>query len=246
MKLISSTLIAVLFALGCNTEEGQAGASAASGGDGNKVQPETPAQPSATVDAACPVSCPAGADGKDGKDGLPGLSGVDGKDGTSCSVQENETGALVTCGDTKATLFHGTPGTPGLQGPKGDTGAAGQEGPMGPMGLTGPKGDKGDTGPSGSLDPQKLYTRKKGVTTSTGSITVSAKCDEEDIAISGGCLGYSTLNPGAVRLLTSAPGNYVVPNDPDALPNVWSCEWRAALESSSGAAYVLCLDLPKP
>ena len=74
---------------------------------------------------------PAGADGANGEDGSDGTNGSDGQngsDGVSCTLQDTEEGAIVTCGDTSTTIYDGQNGTDGTDGTDGQDGSDGEDG----------------------------------------------------------------------------------------------------------------------
>jgi len=65
------------------------------------------------------VAGPAGADGEDGANGTNGTNGSNGSDGQSCTLQDTEEGALVTCGGTQTTIYDGQNGQDGQDGEDG-------------------------------------------------------------------------------------------------------------------------------
>lgn len=67
-----------------------------------------------------------------------------------CSVKQEDNGATISCGSTKAFISNGTSGSAGPQGPQGPRGLQGQQGIAG---ATGPQGERGFQGPAGSASP---------------------------------------------------------------------------------------------
>ena len=76
---------------------------------------------------------------------------------STCSVQQTNTGAVITCPDgTTATLSNGAQGSQGSTGDLGATGPTGPQGPQGPQGDVGPQGPAGAMGPVGATGPQGI------------------------------------------------------------------------------------------
>ncbi len=97
-----------------------------------------------------------GQDGTDGNDGMPGQNGEDGapgEDGASCTVVRNadETGVIVTCGDSQVEVFDGEDGAPGESGQNGAPGQDGTDGNDGANGAVGPQGEPGLDGLDGAI-----------------------------------------------------------------------------------------------
>jgi hypothetical protein len=60
-----------------------------------------------------------GHDGLNGHDGSNGNAGANGNDGSSCSVNQTETGAIISCTDgTGAVIMNGKDGEPSIYGIK--------------------------------------------------------------------------------------------------------------------------------
>lgn len=77
-------------------------------------------------------------------------AGVDGTNGTSCTVEPQSEGALITCEDgTTAFVEYGEDGTDGTNGVDGTNGTDGLAGPAGADGVDGQDGATGATGPAG-------------------------------------------------------------------------------------------------
>lgn len=145
--------------------------------------------------------CSPGAKGDKGDQGPAGPQGSPGKDGTS-AVCVND---LNSCPPGVPGMT-GPAGPAGAQGPKGDAGidgadgkngAPGIQGPQGPMGQQGVPGQPGAQGPKGadgkdgiSLTKSALYTRSTNL---TAGVAIALCDDENDIALSGSCVGQGVF-----------------------------------------------------
>lgn len=188
-----------------------------------------------TKGESCDVVCPAGP------------TGPAGQDGAGCSVVETESGAAVTCGDKTTSLFPGTQGERGPQGEKGDKGAPGAQGAQGiqgPQGIQGVPGPAGKDGAAGGFDVSKLYNRQVCDTNPNGAVLIFAQCDQGDRVLNGGCLfGGTTGGASNVALMTNGPSERVATNKVDSVRDAWVCVWRAPKSSTSGCAFVTCIDV---
>jgi hypothetical protein len=153
----------------------------------------------------------------------------------------------------------------GLQGPKGDTGAMGSPGPKGDTGAMGSPGPKGDTGAMGSpgvpctgcvtktsiasgalnhghgLTLQTVVSPATAFTATPGSVWTSATCPAGTTLMGGGCTFQQGAPQGALRLISSQPGDWPGPNP----QNKWSCFYECTVNVAPGSppsvyAFALC------
>lgn len=146
-------------------------------------------------------ACAPGAKGDKGDQGPAGPQGAPGKDGVSAvcvndlnSCPAGVPGATGPAGPAGAQGPKGEPGLDGVDGAVGPAGPAGPKGPAGPRGepgAAGPAGPKGADGKDGlSLTKSSLYVRSTNLT----SGVAIAQCDDEnDIALSGNCVGQGVF-----------------------------------------------------
>lgn len=203
----------------------------------------------ATAAALCEeqeIVCPAGPQGEDGLQGPQGPAGEPGAQGLP-----GEPGAKGDTGDDGAMGPQGPAGPAGAKGDKGNTGDTGPQGPAGQQGLQGiqgqtgsqgPKGDKGDPGDDGqdgAIDPSTIYmVTASDAATPVGGVnvhlTVTASCDEGDVALTGTCF---TNTDNATLRRAGAVADGVT-----ELPEAWSCRWMFSQGGLAGTANVFCLD----
>jgi hypothetical protein len=144
--------------------------------------------------------------------------------------------------------------TAGLQGPKGDKGDTGPQGAMGATGAQGPQGMMGAQGAMGAMGAQGApgvpcsgcvtkasiasgaLNHGHGLTVTAvnatatfastpGSQWVSVVCPGGTTLVSGGCSFQSGAPAGALRLISSQPGDWPGP-DPT---NKWSCYYECTV-----------------
>jgi Collagen triple helix repeat (20 copies) len=139
-----------------------------------------------------------GRDGLNGHDGAPGALGADGAAGS-----QGEAGPQGEAGS------QGAQGEQGIPGPQGGTGAAGpqgQPGPQGEPGSAGPQGPQGEPGPVGPQGPAGVdgssvntVLGSSGVIAADGSVTATALCEDDGIAISGGYKETGATSPSVIE-----------------------------------------------
>ena len=142
-------------------------------------------------------ACQPGAKGDKGDQGPAGAQGSPGKDGVAAvcvnDLNSCPPGVQGQKGDAGPAGPQGPKGEPGLDGADGKSGAQGPAGAMGPQGPAGPAGQPGAQGPKGadgkdgiSLTKANLYTRSTNL---TAGVAIAYCDDENDIALSGSCVG---------------------------------------------------------
>lgn len=148
-------------------------------------------------------------------------------------------GATGAAGPTGPTGPAGAQGSAGPQGPIGPRGVAGATGPQGPTGATGATGATGSNGQDGSFDPGSIYSVQESVVPNIGEHSRTARCEEGDIVLTGGCVAEAA---GQFSILkNSFPDNYQ--GGLLALPDSWVCGWSVRASGYFHAAVVHCLDV---
>ena len=113
----------------------------------------------------------------------------------------NEPGLRTSCKATEALISWsqtGGGGTPGPPGPPGPQGERGLQGEQGLQGVPGQPGEKGQTGDPGPLPAISTYYNLEGGQAAPGEvITLTASCNEGDLALSGGH-GIDTTSLGLI------------------------------------------------
>jgi hypothetical protein len=126
------------------------------------------------------------------------------------------------------------------RGAKGATGAKGKQGPKGKRGKAGKDGAtgaQGETGPQGSPGPALEFTTYTVTATTSGSdgrlMTVSASCDDEDLATGG---GFETDGSILASIGQGSP-----------VPTSWQAIALASTEETSElTVQAICADLGTP
>ena len=93
--------------------------------------------------------------------------------------------------------LNGHDGAPGVDGARGPQGEAGQQGEAGPQGEPGPEGPQGPAGVDGSSVNTVLGS--SGVIAADGSVTATALCEDDGIAISGGYKETGATSPSVIE-----------------------------------------------
>lgn len=127
----------------------------------------------------------------------------------------------------------GQPGTPGPEGPAGEAGVPGTQGSTGPEGPAGPAGEAG--APGSPISKSGLYmVQATYALSSTGADSPATCADDNDVALTGGCIYSGT---SSVR-----PSSYPTNNDSTAGKAAWLC----STYGSGGTVLVVawCLKVP--
>lgn len=191
IKVLGVTALTLLF-VACGGAEVSFAPSA-------KADEPTGAAGQANSGADC--MCSPGLPGAKGDQGPAGPQGAPGKDGVSAvcvnDLNSCPPGVQGQKGDAGPPGPQGPKGQPGLDGADGKQGIAGVAGPQGPAGPAGQPGQPGVQGPKGadgkdgvSLTKAKLYTRSTNL---TAGVAIAYCDDENDIALTGSCVGQATF-----------------------------------------------------
>ena len=172
-----------------------------------------------------------GPKGDPGSDGMDGSDGADGKDGDSCTIEQENGGAFITCGSgTSAAIYDGTNGTDGINGTNGTDGEDGVDGQDG-RSCTSTQGDgvvtiSCDDGTSGEVASGRCSATQSGsnvvIDCADGSGGILASAGTVVTFLDGqlGQLDY-TFNTGDI-VLYDANDIQLGRIDPDAGSTQWA------------------------
>lgn len=133
-----------------------------------------------------------GVNGIDGTNGTDGQNGLDGTNGTSCSVEESETGATISCDD--GTSVEIANGTNGLNGESGSQGEAGLDGTDGENGNNGSNGTNGTNGHNVVFTTTSFGGSGHGCYQGHGGYTLSFGLDLNDNGVLNSSEATSAIN----------------------------------------------------
>lgn len=178
-------------------------------------------------------------EGTKGEKGDRGEQGTQGPQG-----QQGVQGSPGLDGAVGAQGAQGNPGMPGANGFDGERGAVGPAGAPGAPGAQGVKGATGEVGPQGpagkdgSFAKGKIYKVVSSGGSTTDVVTVMAMCNDGDVLLGGGCMGPTSTNDSAERLLHSGMDTL----QPDDSSNLYQCTWKKSPSNGTGfAAMAICL-----
>ncbi len=186
-------------------------------------------------------TCEPGAKGEKGDQGPVGPQGTPGKDGAAAvcvnDLNSCPPGVPGAAGPAGPVGPQGPKGEPGLNGIDGKPGAAGAQGAVGPKGDVGPQGPAGPAGAPGKDGKDGLSITKNSLyTVSTGLIAGSAIAyceDENDIVLSGSCVGQGVL------------WGVIGPHQPTnpEMKSGWECK-PSNVGGNPVSATAVCLEVP--
>ena len=164
-----------------------------------------------------------GPKGDPGSDGMDGSDGADGEDGDSCTIEQENGGAFITCGSgTSAAIYDGTNGADGANGADGEDGTScsvtqettgakisctdgsnaslqnGINGTNGTNGINGTNGTDGEDGEDGQDGRSCTSTQGDGV------VTISCDDGTSGQVASGRC---SATQSGSNVVIDCADGS---------------------------------------
>lgn len=156
---------------------------------------------------------------------------------SGCIGQGNLFGVVVGTGagcDGLTKIVWNQRGERGAVGKAGERGRRGPRGRPGEAGADGPKGDPGPAGPQGPTLDLVTYARSASTSGADGRLmTVTATCDEGDLATGG---GFETDGTIIASLGQGSPS-----------PTAWQAMALASSEGSSDLSVsVICADLGEP